>query len=252
MLENNLISCEDEICLTPHHRFNISEMVYSHYIISCKDSNQFYFLKMLKPGDNALFCLPYLKGFCKESGSNLYPQIVALLFEFKNSQYYITTFLTGQTLDDVADNLTTQEWEYVSKELLNRITELADVHSFYYSYKGHFIYDNYPYHLIQKIKVRLYHPVFSGYSKEKIVAACSRCGHILNRCQFSIPVMIHMDIKPANIIYNPNHAGITLIDFEFAQFGDYDYGWTQLLLSGINLFHAEYKKTLFHTLQVNI
>ena len=59
-----------------------------------------------------------------------------------------------------------------------------------------------------------------------------------------MPTLIHMDIKPANIIYEPDTGVVALIDFEFARFGDIDYGWTQILLSGRNQFNQFYREQI--------
>jgi len=42
------------------------------------------------------------------------------------------------------------------------------------------------------------------------------------------PVLIHADIKPANIIFNLERRKATLIDFELARFGDIDFEWVKL------------------------
>ena len=72
--------------------------------------------------------------------------------------------------------------------------------------------------------------------------AIKHCYQILDESHFTKPTLLHMDVKPANIIYNSKTGFVTLIDFEFARFGDADYGWTQVLLSGINAFCDEYKQ----------
>lgn len=82
------------------------------------------------------------------------------------------------------------------------------------------------------------------FPKEKIDAALTTCYDILEKCSYSPPTLLHMDVKPANIIYSPVTKDVTLIDFEFARFGDVDYGWTQIILSGINAFSRRYTDTI--------
>jgi len=96
--------------------------------------------------------------------------------------------------------------------------------------------------LKEKLAKRLEHPAFQTISSQQLRRAYNRCCEILDDSSFSIPTLIHMDIKPANIIYNPKTENLTLIDFEHARFGDIDFGWTQILLTGINKFSDEYKK----------
>lgn len=59
-----------------------------------------------------------------------------------------------------------------------------------------------------------------------------RCCEILDTSRFSKPTLLHMDIKPANIIYNDRTGTV----FEFARFRDIDYGWTQILWKRLFLF----------------
>ena len=92
------------------------------------------------------------------------------------------------------------------------------------------------------------HPVLRHYSKSSLGKAIVRCNNLLNDSSFSLPILLHMDIKPANIVYSPQTDSISLIAFEHSRFGDIDYGWTQVLLSGTNSFREEYRKYIIPNL----
>ena len=42
------------------------------------------------------------------------------------------------------------------------------------------------------------------------------------------PILLHGDVKPANVIFELSTRKTTLIDFELSRFGDPDFEWTKL------------------------
>ncbi len=125
---------------------------------------------------------------------------------------------------------------------------LAQIKAPQYSEQGGFVSDGCADILKAKLKKRLKHPLLARYPREKLDRAWVRACEILDHSHFSQPTLIHMDIKPANIIYNQETGLVSLIDFEFARFGDVDYGWVQLLLSGYNRFHPIYREQIVPSL----
>ncbi len=241
MIEYHISSDSDRIFLSPHHNILLEGKQYTHSIITRNPSGKKFFLKILKENDSSLHCNHYLKQFKDMTGEYLYPIIVVPVFEYNNIQYYITTYIKGQTLDDIPTTLFHDKSNSISKNLLMRIDELSLIHSSRYSEKNKFVISEYNTILKPKIVNRLRHPLFEKYCRTQLEKAYGHCCKILDTSQFSEPTLIHMDIKPANIICDVTTGLVTLIDFEFARFGDKDYGWTQLLLSGINSFRQEYK-----------
>lgn len=242
LLEYGLLLSDEKITLCPHHRIILHGVQHSHYIIICEHTNRKFFLKTLKEKDNALYCDNVLKKFRDDNGEYIYPTILVPVFNFNNTQYYITTFINGQTLDDVSETLTETQWENIAVKLRVHLERLSTLHAPFYSEHNGDQSDDYA--SIQKAKFlkRLEHPLFLNYSHTELEKALLYCFQILETSQYSKPTFLHMDIKPANIIYNPQNDFVTLIDFEFARFGDLDYGWTQVLLSGLNWFIPKYKK----------
>lgn len=242
LVEYNIISIQEKILLHPYYNINLHGKWYSHYIINCLYSKQKFFLKISKGNDTSSHCNIYLRNFRDENGTYLYPFILVPEFEFYGIHYFITTFIEGVSLDNISENLTIDEWEIISHKLSMRLDELSTIHAPLYSEHNKFITDNCSVILKEKFSKRFKHPLFNEYSYKELDKAFKRCCDILDNSHFTRPTLLHMDVKPANIIYNPKTSFVTLIDFEFARFGDADYGWTQVLLSGINAFCDEYKK----------
>lgn len=244
LMEKNIISSHEEILLIPHYCMNIYKKQCSHYIIKCLSSNQRFFLKILKGNDNAFHCNKYLHKFLSETGECLYPTILVPEFEFDGMKYYITSFIDGVSLDNITETLTNDEWRIIASKLRSRLNELSTIHSSLYSEHNDFLTDDCATILKEKFLKRFSHPLFHAYSHKELGEAYERCCKILEASRFTKPTLLHMDVKPANIIYNSKTGLVTLIDFEFARFGDIDYGWTQVLLSGINAFRKEYKEQI--------
>lgn len=244
LVDYGIISKDEPITLDPHYRIVINEKEFFHYIVTCKHSCKKYFLKVSKKGDHALHCNDYLQKFCTNMGKNIYPVIITPSFLFDGVYYYVTTFSEGYTLDEIQDNLDDSEWLSISNKLRIRLDELSSIHAPQYSDCNEFTDKDCCSILKEKFIRRFEHPLFLKYPKKKLDDAFITCCGILEKCNYSSPTLLHMDVKPANIIYSPDTKDVTLIDFEFARFGDVDYGWTQIMLSGINAFSSRYKDTI--------
>ena len=244
LVDCGVITMSVQIELSPNYRIRINEKQYFHYVITCKNSNNKYFLKVAKSGDNALHCNDYLKKFCEIERKNIYPVIITPSFLYDGVYYYVTTFIGGFTLDELQDSLDESEWTTISNGLRKRLDELSSIHAPQYSDGNTFTNKDCSTILKDKFIRRFAHPLFLEFSKIKIDEAFTTCCRILEESNFSSPTLLHMDVKPANIIYSPNTKDVALIDFEFARFGDVDYGWTQILLSRINAFSGRYRETI--------
>ena len=242
LVESDFISISEPLSLTPCHNIILNGQRYTHYVINCLSSRKKYFLKVSKGNDTSSHCNDYLKSFRNQHGEYIYPVIIVPEFKFNDVNFFITNYIEGQSLDVISETLTSAEWIYIAKELLVRIDELSSIHANYYSDQNVFTHRDCLAILMKKFPERLKHIVFNKYSRVDLKNAYHRCINILNNSFFTKPTLLHMDVKPANIIYNSQTGFVTLIDFEFARFGDYDYGWTQILLSGINAFNQEYKE----------
>ena len=244
----NLVAPLSEILLTPTYKAVLRGITYTHYIITCSNTDVRFFLKTIKERDNSLHCNKYLKSFCDNIGEYLFPIIIVPEFEYCGVKYIITTFMDGENLDTLSHILTKNEWQHIAEQLSKQIDALSTIKAEMYSENNKFLSADCATILKDKIKRRSTHPVFKRYPSVYLIKACERCFKILDDSIFSSPTLLHMDVKPANIIYNRTTRAVKLIDFEFARFGDYDFGWTQILLTQYNSFIDEYKKFVLPTI----
>ena len=244
LVEQSIISAQEKLLLNPYHNISLHGKSFSHYIITCLNSGQRFFLKISKSNDATSHCNDYLHNFLTDTGDYIYPIIIVPKFEFCGISYYVTTFIEGESLDKISKTLTDDEWKIISHNLVTRLNELSTIQAPLYSEHNEFITDECSAILKTKLLNRFQHAVFDGYSKEDLDKSIKRCYQILDKSNYTKPTLLHMDVKPANIIYNSQTKFVTLIDFELSRFGDVDYGWTQILLSGINAFGEEYKNQI--------
>lgn len=242
--KHNFVPITSKVSLCPHHNVLINGEWFSHFIVTCTHSQQRFFLKILKENDNFILCDRFLRKIYSNEAELLYPQIVVPEFTFRGMQYYITTYIEGQPLDTFPDTLPQNTWNNVTDKLLILINQLASLKAPQYSEHGTFVSDDCASILKKKLETRLKHPLISSYPRAKLEQAFNWSCDILDHSRFSQPTLIHMDIKPANIIYNEKTGSVSLIDFEFARFGDVDYGWTQILMSGRNRFNQFYREQM--------
>lgn len=244
MAEYGIILNTEEIKLHPCHSISLHGKSLCHYIVTCLPSQKTYFLKVLKDCDGTLTCNSFLARIRKMDGSCPYPLIVVPEFIFYGTKYYITSFVPGQTLDEIPTPLPKSTWDDIAGRLLFRLDELATLQAPQYSERSGFVSDDCATGLMRKFMYRINHPAIAHFPRKQIEATVEKCFVILEQSQYSPPSLLHMDIKPANIIYDPQTGNVSLIDFEFARFGDLDYGWAQVLLSGCNQFSMAYKQHL--------
>lgn len=242
--EHGLIPFTSKVCLCPYHSISINGELFSHFIITCTHSRQQFFLKILKENDNFPLCDRFLREIHIKEAKLPYPKIVVPEFAFRGMRYYITTYIEGQSLDTFQDVQPQIIWNDVADKLLILINQLTSLKATQYSEHGVFVPDDYASILKKKLKVRLRHPLIANYPHAILERAFIWSCDILDHSQFSRPTLIHMDVKPANIIYNKKTGSVSLIDFEFARFGDVDYGWIQILMSGCNRFNQFYKELI--------
>lgn len=253
LVEYKLINKNEKIELMPNYTITINDKTYTHFIIKCKYSNKKFFLKVFKNRDNIFQCNYYLANNKGNVQYNRFPIILVPRFTFNDVEYYITSFVDGESLDVISVDLSKEQYKHIADEVRNQWIELTKIKSNIYSERGEYLQESACNIFKTKLKKRLKHPVFDNIPEKDIYKAYNNISEIIEKCKFSEPSLIHMDVKPANIVYNIKTNSVTLIDFEHARFGDIDFGWVQILLSGFNSFGEKYEKHICpHIIENNI
>lgn len=238
--DSGLISDDETLQLIPYHFIMIGGKPSSHYKIICE--NKKFFLKSVKDNDNTIFCLPYLNDLNRKYGDGKFPELLSKTFSYKGREFYILEYLEGETFEELDGVLSEDEWQTAALKLKERLHELYSCTSDKYSDRAKFYSESFGELLSHKLTERLKNPLFAQFSKDKLAAATVAFNRILSNAEFPQAHLIHMDVKPANIIYNRNEKRVSLIDFENARFCDNDFGKTQLLLTAYKGYTETYKK----------
>ena len=248
LIENHLIAKQTSILLQPHHNIIAQGRQLTHYIITCSSYQQKkFFLKVLKDNDATPLCEKFISQSNNNLGEINCPFIVVPQFNYLGTEYYITTFIDGDSVDSLiqAKNVDIDDLKHISYEVKKCIQNLSQITAPEFSLGCKFVGNDFRNIFESRLSKRLSHPIVANYDSKLITTAQNNCKEIIGSSQFSVPSLLHMDIKPANIVYNPTTRTVTLIDYEQSRFGDIDYGWIQVLLSGYNIFGQEYNNHMY-------
>jgi aminoglycoside phosphotransferase (APT) family kinase protein len=141
--------------------------------------------------------------------------------------YIVLGFVEGESLDK------SLEWISHAKSIQLRLQqELADIHSIQGEFFGHLAGPRYESwqaffeirlwrHVMPLVKALL----LSERDLARIKALHEEARRSLSEVS---PILLHGDVKPANVIFELSTKKTTLVDFELSRFGDLDFEWTKL------------------------
>lgn len=247
LIRNGLIGIDETIELIPCHDIVLDNVPRNHYIIQCSEAESKFFLKLQKKVDNIIHCDEYIKAIHQNEDYAL-PHVLVAPFPFHNDMFFITNYVEGYDLEKLDLELSDTQWKKAAGDIRKQLAMLSNIHTSCYSEHNIFFTEGYPEIFREKLRTKMKHISLAGYDRIKMQSAYNNSLSILNNSTFSEPSLIHMDVKPANIIFDPKTEKAVLIDFEFARFGDLDYGIVQVLLTQFNFFSDNYKKKMFPVL----
>lgn len=236
--KNDLISVNESAKLTPRHFITVNGAQCSHYLVECGSKK--FFLKTEKDRDNTIFILNNLKNFSNEIDLHYFPHLLTEPFSYENTNYYFLNYIEGDPLGNICDDLTDNEWEIVTDGIKNRIGELQMYRQVKYSENGRFSSANFGKVMTDKLAERLGYPLQHNRLITLKTVIIDKFKYLLKDVVFPEACLIHMDIKPGNIIYNRKTQEVFLIDFENSRFCDFDYGNVQILLTKYKRYNATY------------
>ncbi|MEE0998235.1 MAG: phosphotransferase [Treponemataceae bacterium] len=140
----------------------------------------------------------------------------------EETHYLIETFHSGESLDKIYGDLTFEDWENISSQLFDFLISVQNIKNqcFETFDEVHIKYNNYGKMLSQRIQAHLFKHQAIGLLSDDIVNTIGNRLNGIEKIFTCDPVFLHFDIKPQNIIYDPNKQIVTIIDFEHSRFGD--------------------------------
>lgn len=239
----NIISATDTIKIKKiHKRYESSGIIY-HYILSIKGLKNKYFLRTVKEKDYSFMVVDHLNELNKKYSHLNFPSALIPPFKINNHMYILTSYINGISLDMKMAVMTNKQLLSLSGVLNEKINCLHTVTSTKYS-------QGYNASNLQFADI-MYNKIVTKLQSEECLqqflynlevdSIKEKIWNILKNSKYSIPTLIHLDIKPANIIVSEQNE-VYLIDFELARFSDIDYEWTNLLIKTILHYSKRFKK----------
>ena len=211
-----------------------------HYIITISNKKEQFFVRMSKENDNSFHVMPFLKHI-NDDYKNTIPIALTKPFIIGDDTYTITSYLEGDTLESLLPSLTNTELKSIGFKIDEKLQCMHNIEHTKYSFRAEFCNQPFNEILYTQAKKQLYENesicLEFDIDTEMLL---NTIRSILNNCSYSNPTLIHMDIKPANIIISSND--VVLIDYELSRFADIDYEWANLLIKTLHCYDKRFIK----------
>lgn len=252
LVEVNLIMPSDKLRIRRIHKKHESNGIIYHYIISVNNKRTFL-LRTVKEHDYSYLVMDYLTKINNKFPKPCFPNAVIPPFNLDSYTYILTSYLEGKDLGKAIYWLSNEQLVKIADILNEKLDCLHRVTAPKYS-DGYNFSSESPFAeiMFNKIKSKLakehcINIFMLNINKEKLL---NRINTILSESTYSEPTLIHLDIKPANIIIMPDIEDVCLIDFELSRFSDIDYEWTNLLLKNKLNYSVRFKKYILEPILI--
>lgn len=241
LVEEKLIACTDTIKIQAIHPLKQNGEILHHYIISVESKETKYFIRTIKEKDNSCMVTEHLTSLCNNSNCFEFPYALTSPFAIDNHFFIITNYLEGKDLEMQMQVLTNDELVKIADELNEKLGLIHSITHDKYSFAGGFVDGTFGDIFFQKIREQFNNKYNVFASNIDVNEFLSKVNIILQQASFSRPTLIHMDIKPSNIIISST-GNAQLIDFELSRFADLDYEWTNILIKSIHAYDERFKQ----------
>ena len=241
MLNTGLISEKDEVSFNRIHPIRQNDEIIFHYIATIAGTKKKYLIRTIKEKDYSCSVSKYLININNTLIDDVFPSAISDPFEINHHTYIITTFFDGDDLGVQLSLLTNDELLEISDKLNDILKILHSTTINNYSILNSFESNSFAEIFFNNIKLQCdskYNIFIDQTKKEKFLVSVY---DILSKSTFSPPTLVHMDIKPANIIFLRNEKRVCLIDFELARFSDLDYEWSNILIKTLHVNDIRFK-----------
>jgi len=243
LIEENLISISDNISFKKIYSSKQRDMNIYHYLVTIEHKQQKLFIRTIKEKDYSYAVMSYLIKLNNSCDNIQFPTAIVKPFTIDQHTYIVTSYLDGEDLDTLMPTMSNEKLLQISDLLNNNLKLIHSINNSKYSDKNQFSSALYDEIMFNKLYIQFHNEMCINHfmknrdiNKLLIIAK-----NILSDSTFSKPTLIHMDIKPKNIIISPQ-GQVHLIDFELSRFGDLDYEWTNLLVKTFHSYEKRFKQ----------
>lgn len=243
LIEMGLISRKDNISIKKIYRPIQNGETICHYLVIVHSKKKKLLIRTLKEKDYSYTVMNYLIRLNKKYSDIQFPTALAKPFVIEQNSYIVTSYLEGKDLNVLLPKISNDDLIQVSDKLNYILKCIHTVTDDKYSDGNQFSNYSYAEIMFNKIYSQLHNEscvrdLTSNIDVNKLLSTST---NILSNATFSQPTLIHMDIKPANIILSPCND-VHLIDFELCRFADLDYEWTNILIKTLIAYDTRFKQ----------
>lgn len=246
LISERIISPFTRISIEEVYSVRLNKVTYKHYLAKVPSQNCSYFIKAIKEKENTFAVSEYLMSLSSFDFPFYYPHVLTKPFQIGAMRYIITSYLDGKTLREEIEDMPLEELKGIFSILSSKLKSIHSITSKYYTAGDRFSYLTYPEIMSEKLKLQFsnsnLYPLVNRTRLSNLIPMIQR---ILLEANYSSPTLIHMDIKPDNIVISPS-GDVNLIDFELARFGDLDYEWVNLLIKGLLPHSRRFKEFILY------
>jgi len=139
--------------------------------------------------------------------------------------YLVEYYIKGSSLDKIHYTLSCEDWKHIAHSLAHFLQELAAIQSarpsvFKSSGKN---YGNYGEVIKESILRHLNRHTLSGIISPTMAGCIRDVLEDINSAFHANATFLHFDIKPQNIIFEPQTKQVAFIDYEHSRMGDYTH-----------------------------
>lgn len=241
LIDKNLICNKDKISIEETYPFIQDNQILHHYIVIVEHTDKKYLIRTIKEKDYSCSVMNNLVSLNNRSDYAIFPYALSSPFTIGNYSYIVTTYLDGKDLESQIKLLSNEELFDISNRIEDSLNLLHSMTNDKFSDGARLVDASFGEIMYDKIFMQFQdkHNCFvKGINVKKLLNSVNT---ILSKTSYSKPTLIHMDLKPANIIVSP-HNTVHLIDFELSRFADLDYEWTNLLIKQLHGYDNRFKQ----------
>lgn len=245
LIDEKLMCNDDNISIKEIHPIIQDGQIMHHHIVTVERTNKKYLIRTIKEKDYSCSVMNYLVSLNNMSNRVIFPHALTSPFVIGDHTYIVTSYIEGENLESQIKTLSNEELVDLSYKIEENLKLIHSVTNDKYSDGIHPVNVSFGEIMYDKI-FKQFHDKHNIFAKEiDVNKLLDTVNSILSQSSFSKPTLVHMDLKPANIIIS-SQKEVHLIDFELSRFADLDYEWTNLLIKLVHAYDDKFKQYILN------
>lgn len=219
-----LVSEKDQINISPLY---INDANPQCYIVTCKSKNICKIRFQKKGHENAIKTEQTVLEFLIDKKIQGIPKLIYPLSNNDNIDFLVTSYIEGHDISFLDNDFEDFEMQNITEQLIYIIKKLHSLHSAQYNDFRTITFNSWNKYITLRLKEKIKFFLDNPLQRTLFLDYFLKLSKYDVNFESDIPVLIHFDLKPANIIYNKSKNKVSLIDFEMARFSDIYFGYSK-------------------------